>query len=47
MPLVYLISTLMSLIVFPVLARDTLTNVFFEGDPRKFDAFLQERGAFI
>ena len=47
MPLVYLISTLMSLIVFPVLARDPLTNVFFEGDPRKFDAFLQERGAFI
>ena len=45
MPLVYLISTLMSLIVFPVLARDPLTNVFFEGDPRKFDAFLQERGA--
>ena len=24
-----------------------MTNVFFEGDPRKFDAFLQERGAFI
>lgn len=47
MPLVYLISTLMSLIVFPVLVRDPLTNVFFEGDPRKFDAFLQERGAFI
>ena len=40
MPLVYLISTLMSLIVFPVLARDPLTNVFFEGDPRKFDAFF-------
>lgn len=46
-PLVYLVSTLMSLVVFPVLARNPLTNVFFEGDPRKFEVFLQERGKFI
>ena len=37
----------MSLIVFPMLARNPLTSVFFEGDPRKFEDFLQERKAFI
>ena len=46
-PLVYTASTLMSLIVFPMLARNPLTSVFFEGDPRKFEDFLQERKAFI
>lgn len=46
-PLVYTASTLLSLIVFPMLARNPLTSAFFEGDPRKFEDFLQERKAFI
>ena len=46
-PLVYTASTLLSLIVFPMLARNPLTSAFFEGDPRKFEDFLQERKTFI
>ena len=46
-PLVYTASTLLSLIVFPMLARNPLTSAFFEGDPRKFEDFLLERRTFI
>ena len=47
LPFVYVASTLLSLVVFPVLVRNPLTSVFFEGDPRKFEDFLLERKAFI
>lgn len=47
MPLIYTASTLLSLVVFPMLIRHPLTNVFLEGDPQKFDAFIVERKSLI
>lgn len=47
MPLIYTASTLLGLIVFPMLLRNPLTSVFMDGDPRKFEAFLSERKTFI
>lgn len=47
MPLIYTASTLLGLIVFPMLLRNPLTSVFMDGDPRKFEAFLTERKTFI
>lgn len=46
-PLVYVASTLMSLVVFPMLVRNPLTTIFFGGNPGKFDEFMGERKAFI
>ena len=46
-PLVYTASTLISLIVFPILARNPLTDVFLDGDETKFKAFIEERKSFI
>lgn len=47
MPLIYTASTLLGLIVFPMLLRNPLTSAFMDGDPQKFEAFLSERKAFI
>ena len=47
MPLIYTASTLLSLVIFPILIRNPLTDVFMDGDPRKFEVFLRERKAFI
>lgn len=47
MPLIYSVTTLMSLVIFPVLARDPFTNVFLNGDVAAFDAFLVERKSFV
>lgn len=47
MPLLYTASTLLSLVVFPVLARNPLTKVFLEGSKEQFDAFFEERKQFI
>lgn len=47
MPLIYTASTLLGLIVFPMLLRNPLTSAFMDGDPRKFEAFLSERKTFI
>lgn len=46
-PLVYLVSTLMSLVVFPMLIRNPLTTLFLEEDATKFDAFIAGRKQFI
>lgn len=46
-PLIYTASTLISLIVFPILARNPLTDVFLGGDETKFKAFIEERKSFI
>lgn len=47
MPLIYTASTLLSLVVFPMLVRHPLTTVFLEGDPTKFEAFVTERKSFV
>lgn len=46
-PFVYIVSTLVSLVVFPMLVRSPLTDVFLDGNPQKFDAFIEERKSFI
>ena len=47
MPLVYVVSTFFSLMVFPLLMRNALTRVFLDDDSRKFEHFLQERKVYI
>lgn len=46
-PLIYTASTLLSLVIFPMLVRHPLTTVFLEGDPEKFEAFIVERTSFV
>lgn len=47
MPLIYTATTLISLLIFPLLIRDPLTDVFLEGNAEQFDAFLEERIPFV
>lgn len=47
MPLIYSVSTLLSLVVFPMLARNPLTDLFLNGDKEQFDAFFEERKSLI
>ncbi|WP_099465758.1 MULTISPECIES: TetR/AcrR family transcriptional regulator [Parabacteroides] len=47
MPLAYTASTLIGLVIFPMLARSPLTTVFFNGEEERFDAFIEERKTFI
>ena len=47
MPLVYVVSTLMSLIIFPMLIRNPLTTLFLNDDVSGFDAFIEARKPFI
>lgn len=47
MPPVYLASTLIALVVFPMLVRHPLTTVFLDGDDKHFDSFIEERKVFI
>lgn len=47
MPLIYGVSTLLSLVVFPMLARNPLTDLFLDGDKEQFDAFFEERKSLI
>ncbi|MEG1748857.1 MAG: helix-turn-helix domain-containing protein [Tannerellaceae bacterium] len=46
-PLVIVASTLLSLVVFPLLIRNPLTAVFLDGDTMLFDEFLKERKPLI
>ncbi|MDR1402363.1 MAG: TetR/AcrR family transcriptional regulator [Tannerellaceae bacterium] len=46
-PLIDLVSTLISLTVFPLLARHALTAAFLEGDREAFEVFLNRRGLLI
>lgn len=47
MPSVYAASTLIGLVVFPMLVRHPLTTVFLDGDDKRFDSFIEERKSFI
>lgn len=47
MPPVYAASTLIGLVVFPMLVRHPLTTVFLDGDDKRFDSFIEERKSFI
>ena len=46
-PLIYVVSTLISLVIFPMLIRNPLTTLFLEDDVTRFDAFLEGRKPFI
>lgn len=46
-PLLYTATTLVSLIVFPVLLRIPFTTIFLGGDTEKYEAFLNERIPFV
>lgn len=47
LPVYYAVTTLIGLLVFPMLVRNPLTAVFMNGDAGKYDAFLQERIPFV
>lgn len=47
MALYYMATTLISLLVFPLLVRNPVTVLFMNGDPGKYDEFLQERIPFV
>lgn len=47
MPVHYAATTLISLLVFPMLVRNPFTIVFMEGDAGRYEAFLKERIPFV
>lgn len=47
MPLIYTATTLISLLIFPLLVRNPVTAIFLEGDTEKFDAFIEERIPYV
>lgn len=47
MPLIYTATTLISLLIFPLLVRNPVTSIFLDGNAEKFDAFLEERIPFV
>lgn len=47
MPIVDLVSTLVSLIIFPFLIRQPLTQMLLEGNEEEFDKFLDRRVEFV
>lgn len=46
-PIVDLVSTFVSLVIFPFLIRRPLTEIFLEGKDEDFEAFLDRRADFI
>ena len=46
-PLIDVISTLMSLLVFPMLTRNMLTILFLEGNSQAFTEFYEQRRALV
>lgn len=46
-PLIYTASTLVSLVIFPMLVRHPLTTIFLQGNAEKFEIFIEERKAMI
>lgn len=46
-PLHYVATTVISLLVFPMLVRRPMTDMFLEGDSSHYDAFLEERVPFV
>lgn len=47
LPVIDLVSTFVSLIIFPFLIRRPLTDLFLDGDEAEFEAFLNRRVDFI
>lgn len=47
LPVYYVATTLISLLVFPMLVRNPFTAIFMGGDAEKYEAFLQERIPFV
>lgn len=47
MPLIYTVTTVLGLLVFPLLARNPLTTVFMDGDEDRFKSFMIERKPFV
>ncbi|WP_085536223.1 TetR/AcrR family transcriptional regulator [Massilibacteroides vaginae] len=47
MPIVDLVSTFVSLVIFPFLIRRPLTEIFLEGKEEAFEAFLDRRTEFV
>lgn len=47
LPLSYTGTTLLSLLVFPMLMRNPFTEIFMNGDESKYEAFLQDRIPFV
>lgn len=47
LPVYYVATTLISLLVFPMLVRNPFTAVFMGGDAEKYEEFLRERIPFV
>lgn len=47
LPVYYIATTLVSLLVFPMLVRNPFTTAFMGGDAGRYEAFLQERIPFV
>ena len=47
MPLYYMATTLVSLLIFPMLIRNPVTAIFMDGNVGEYDKFLQERIPFV
>lgn len=47
LPVYYVATTLISLLVFPMLVRNPFTAIFMGGDAGKYEDFLQERIPFV
>lgn len=47
LPLHYTATTLISLLIFPMLVRNPLTVAFMDGDAKKYEEFLHERIPFV
>ena len=47
LPVYYAATTLISLLVFPMLVRNPFTAVFMGGDAEKYEEFLRERIPFV
>jgi hypothetical protein len=46
-PLHYVVTTMISLLVFPMLIRQPITDVFLDGNSSRYDDFLHERVPFV
>lgn len=46
-PFIYTLTTLLGLVAFPMLTSRPLTDIFLDGDPAKFEAFIEERKSFV
>ena len=47
MPIVDLVSTFVSLVIFPFLMRQPLTHLFLNGNDAEFDSFIDRRADFV